>query len=306
MWLGAHVGIADGLALAPVTGRSIGCEAIQIFSKSPQMWSGPPLADDAAREFAEATRREGLKATAVHHGYLINLATPKAPMLARSRAAFLDEIGRAEKLGVDHLIFHCGAHLESGREAGLKVLGESVRGALEATAGFRVRVLFENSAGQGTTLCSSFDDLATVLDLVNDRDRAGVALDTCHLFAAGVDFRTDATYGATLDAIEASLGLARIRAFHLNDAKAELGSHLDRHENIGAGQIGREGFRRWVNDPRWASIPAYLETPLDDDGYARYVADLATLRELRSASSADDRPLKPRPARTTRRRGPKP
>lgn len=281
MWLGAHIGIADGLALAPTTGRSIGCEAIQIFSKSPQMWAGPPLADEAAAAFASAAREAGLRATAVHHGYLANLASPKPPMLARSRTAFVDELRRAEKLGVDALIFHCGAHLGSGRDAGLRQLAESLAWAFEQTPGFRVRALLENAAGQGTTLCSSFEEIAFVLGRLPDRSRAGVAIDTCHLFAAGVDFRTPETYGDTIDALAGTVGLGEVRAFHLNDAKADLGSHLDRHANVGDGLIGAEGFRAIVNDPRWKAVPGYLETPLDGDGYGRYVADLAALRGLR-------------------------
>jgi deoxyribonuclease IV len=280
MILGAHIGIADGLAQAPRTGRSIGCDAIQIFAKSPQMWAGPPLPASAAEEFRGAVRSEGLRATAVHHGYLINLASPKRPMLARSRTAFLDEIRRAELLGVNGLIFHPGAHLGSGRDAGLATIAESLRRALEAVPDGTVPLLLENAAGQGTALCSTLEELATVLSEVDAGPRVGVTLDTCHLFASGVAFGTEESYGALVDRIEDVLPAGAVRAFHLNDAKAELGSHLDRHENIGKGQIGLEGFRRLVNDPRWAEVPGYLETPLDDHGYDRYVEDLGSLRGL--------------------------
>jgi len=244
------------------------------------MWSGPPVPDDAALAFRDAARHEGLKATAVHHGYLANLASPKAPILARSRTAFLDELGRAEKLGVDHLIFHPGAHMESGLEEGLRVLVESLDAAFRATPGLKVRVLLENSAGQGTSVGSDFASLATVLNRLAEPDRAGVAIDTCHLFASGVEFRSPESYGAMVDRLEAELGVARVHAFHLNDAKADLGSHLDRHENIGRGQIGVDGFRPFVNDARWSTRPGYLETPLADDEYTAYVEDLATLRRL--------------------------
>ena len=284
MILGAHIGIADGLAQAVRTGRAIGCDAIQIFAKSPQMWAGPPIAAAAAEEFRTAVRTEGLRATAVHHGYLINLASPKRPMLERSRKAFLDEIRRAELLGVDGLIFHPGAHLGSGSDAGLRTIAESLRRALAAVPDGRVPLLLENAAGQGTALCATFEELGTVLELVDGGRRVGVTLDTCHLFAAGTEFRTDAAYGELVDRVERVLGRGTVRAFHLNDAKAELGSHLDRHENIGRGQIGLEGFRRLVNDPRWAETPGYLETPIDDRGYDRYVEDLATLRALRETA----------------------
>ena len=296
MWLGAHIGIAEGLAEAPVTGRRIGCDAIQIFSKSPQMWAGPPIAPEAADGFRAAVRATELKATAVHHGYLVNLASPKKAMLGRSRTTFLDEMKRAELLGVDHLIFHPGAHLESGREEGIRVLSESLNKAFAATAGSRVRVLLENSAGQGTSIGRTFADLAEVLARLEDRTRAGVAIDTCHLFASGVDFRTPELYGAAMDQLDRDLGIREVRAFHLNDAKADLGSHLDRHENIGRGQIGVDGFRSIVNDPRWADVPGYLETPLTEDDYAAYVADLTTLRGLVTGASEPSKPRR-RPAK---------
>jgi deoxyribonuclease IV len=286
MILGAHIGIADGLAQAVRTGRGIGCDAIQIFAKSPQMWAGPPIPVTSAEEFRTAVRAEGLRATAIHHGYLINLASPKRPMLERSRKAFLDEIRRAELLEVDGLIFHPGAHLGSGPEAGLKAIAESLRGALEAVPDGKVPLLLENAAGQGTALCSTFEELATVLAEVGGGARVGVTLDTCHLFASGIDFRTEETYGTLVDRVDGVIGRGNVRAFHLNDAKAELGSHLDRHENIGTGQIGLGGFRRFVNDPRWSMVPGYLETPIDDHGYDRYVQDLASLRGLVEPPSA--------------------
>ena len=280
MWLGAHLGIAGGLAEAVQEGRKIGCDALQIFSKSPQMWSGPALAPAAAEAFRSAVGAEGIRATAVHHGYLANLASPKPFLRNRSREAFVDELRRAELLGVDGLIFHPGAHTSSGVEAGLRTLSESLRLILEEVPEGKVRILLENAAGQGTTLGSKFEELAAVLAAVDRPDRLGVTLDTCHLFAAGFDFRDATSYGVLMDQVERVLGRGTVRAFHLNDAKSELGSHLDRHENIGKGQIGVEGFRHFVNDPRWAETPGYLETPLNDRGYSLYAADLRTLRSL--------------------------
>jgi deoxyribonuclease-4 len=300
MILGAHIGIAGGLPEAVREVKKIGGDALQIFSKSPQMWSGPPIAPLAAEGFRDAVREEGIRATAVHHGYLINLASPKATNLEKSRGVFVDEIRRAELLGVDGLIFHPGAHLGSGVEAGLRTIAESLRGAIDAVPNGRVRLLLENAAGQGTALCASFEELAAVLADVDAPERLGVTLDRCHLFAAGFDFRTDEGYGALIDRLEATLGHSTVRAFHLNDAKAELGSHLDRHENIGAGQLGREGFRHLLRDPRWDGTPGYLETPLDDRGYARYAEDLATLRSLAESSGG----AKPKPPARRRSRVP--
>ncbi len=287
MILGAHIGIAEGLVEAVTTLRSIGGEALQIFSKSPQMWAGPPLAPEAAAAFRAAVRDQGVRATAVHHGYLINLASPKKASLARSRRAFWDEIGRAELLGVDGLIFHPGARLDSTVEAGLAAITESVNGALRKFPEGKVRLLLENAAGQGTTLCSRFEELQQILAAIETPARVGVTLDTCHLFAAGFDFRTETAYGELLDRIRATIGLEAVRAFHLNDAKETLGSHIDRHANIGHGQIGAAGFQPLLRDARWSATPGYLETPLDDHGYARYAEDLATLRAQIGASPAD-------------------
>ncbi len=283
MLLGAHLGIAGGLAEASHAARRIGCDSLQIFSKSPQMWAGPAIPTAAAEEFRSAVRADGLRATAVHHGYLANLAGPKPEVLARSRGAFVDELTRAELLGVDGLIFHPGAHLGSGTATGVATLAESLKEAFAAVPRGSVRVLLENAAGQGTTLGSSFGELATAIDAVGAPDRLGVALDTCHLFAAGFDFRSPEGYGTLLDRLESELGIRRVRAFHLNDAKAPVGSHLDRHENIGKGEIGLSGFHHFVNDRRWAEVPGFLETPLDDREYARYAEDLRALRALEGA-----------------------
>jgi deoxyribonuclease IV len=295
MRLGAHIGTSDGLPQAVAQGRTLGCESIQIFSKSPQMWSGPPVNPEAAEAFRTAARAEPALLTAVHHGYLINLGSPKAFMLRRSRGAFLDEIQRAELLGVDGLIFHPGAHLGSGPGAGLKTIAESIRGTLEKAPEGKVRLLLENAAGQGTALCSTLEELATVLSAVGEPDRTGVTLDTCHLFASGIDLRTPEGYGAFADRIDSVLGPGVVRAFHLNDAKAELGSHLDRHENIGKGCIGLDGFRPLLTDRRWATTPGYLETPLDDHGYDRYAEDLAALRSVVAEAPTPAAPTPKRP-----------
>jgi deoxyribonuclease-4 len=278
--LGAHVGVTGGLDKAPALGKSIGCEVIQIFAKSPYMWKGTPLTDATAAGFRAAVKSEALRSTAVHHGYLLNLGNPKPENRAQSQTAFLDELDRAERLGADALIFHPGAHMGSGVAAGLDELVKGLDAAFAATQGYRVRALLENSAGQGTTLCSKFDELAEVLRRLEHPERAGVALDTCHLFAAGHDFRTPEGYQTLVEGIEGSFGVAAVRAFHLNDAKAEAGSNKDRHENIGKGKIGTEGFAHLLGDRRWAEVPGYLETPLADDDYQAYVRDLATLRGL--------------------------
>ncbi len=302
MILGAHIGIAKGLPEAVHDLRAIGGDGLQIFSKSPQMWTGPPIAAAAAENFRTAVRDEHVRATAVHHGYLANLGSPKPETLARSRIAFRDEVARAELLAVDGLVFHPGAHIGSGVELGLKAVAESLRKAIEERPEGRVRLLLENAAGQGTTLCSKFEELAAVLAAVDAPERLGITLDTCHLFAAGWDFRTEEGYGRLVDRVRDTVGVPAVRAFHLNDAKEELGSHLDRHENIGKGRIGLDGFRHLLLDSRWNSTPGYLETPLDENGgYAQYATDLSTLRSLLAAPAA---PAAGPPARRRTRRTP--
>lgn len=280
MWLGAHIGIAEGLAQASVTGRGIGCDAIQIFTKSPQMWGAAPIDPENARAFREAVQKEGLRACAVHQSYLPNLASPKKPALTRSRKTFVDELRRAELLAIPALIFHPGAHLGEGVDAGLRKIVESLDWAIGQTPGLACRALLENAAGQGSALGSTFEELAWVLDHVSDRNRVGVAIDTCHLFASGVDFRTEALYEEMIGRFDRTVGLRDVRAFHLNDSKGPLGCHMDRHENIGKGALGLDGFRRIVNDGRWAATPGYLETPIGNDGYGAYERDLNTLRAL--------------------------
>jgi deoxyribonuclease IV len=282
--LGSHIGVAGGLDKAPAVAQRIGCEVLQIFSKSPQMWKGVPITDAVADGFRSGVRSAGLTDPAVHHGYLLNLATPKPGPRATSRTAFRDELERAEKIGAEYLIFHPGAHLGSGVEAGLAELVQGLDDVFDATGGFHVRALLENSAGQGTTLCSTFEELNEVLRRLKSPKRAGVALDTCHLFAKGFDFRTAAGYESLKGSIEATFGVDAVRAFHLNDAKAPLGSHLDRHENIGHGELGVDGFRYLLNDRTWSDRPGYLETPLGEDDYGAYERDLATLRGLLSGA----------------------
>jgi len=304
MILGAHLGIAGGFTEAVKAAGEIQADCVQIFSKSPQMWDGPPVSPEAAEAFRQAVRASRVKATAVHHGYLLNLASPKAEMLDRSRRAFLDEIARADLLGVDGLIFHPGAHLGEGTSSGLATLIESLDRAAEATAGSPTRLLLENAAGQGSALCSTLEELAEVLRKVREPRRFGVTLDTCHLFASGFDLRSAEGYQALVDRVHATIGEANVRAFHLNDAKAGLGSHRDRHENIGKGEIGVDGFLRLVRDRRWEAVPGYLETPLDDRGYACYAEDLETLRGLRTPARAPAAPAAGPKSATPARRPP--
>ncbi len=241
--LGAHVSVAGGLALAPARGRDLGCGAIQIFLKNQRQWAAPPLDPAAARAFRAARRRAGIRHAFAHGSYLVNLATPVPAAWRRAVDTFTDELQRAEALGLGCLVVHPGSHMGAGRE--------------------------------GTC-----EDLAGIIGRVRRAERVGVCLDTCHLFVAGYDIRTPAGYAAAIERCARTVGLPRVLAFHLNDARAPLGSGLDRHEHIGRGRLGLRPFRLLLNDPRFARVPKVLETPKEPEPTAD-LRNLATLRRLR-------------------------
>ncbi|MDE1820467.1 MAG: deoxyribonuclease IV [Euryarchaeota archaeon] len=283
MLLGAHISISGGIDQAPVEARKLGCDVMQVFSKNQQQWTANPLRPEVVERFRVNVKEQRIQSVGIHTSYLINLGSPQPSLQERSRAAFKEEIERAEALGATHLIFHPGAHTGSGEAAGLASIASGVRWALEATGGCKVRVLLEIAAGQGTTLGCSFEQLAHLLTSIDAPQRTGVCIDTCHLFACGYDFRSEKDYRATLEKLEDTVGVKNVFAFHLNDALNELGSRVDRHANIGEGNIGLSGFRPFLNDKRFASTPGYLETPLKGDKarpYASYETDLKTLRSL--------------------------
>jgi deoxyribonuclease-4 len=256
MLLGAHVSAAGGVSRAVDEARALGCEAFQVFTRNQRQWRPKPLAAAGIRRFREAARAAGYARRMMSHAsYLINLAATDALTLLRSRWALVDEIRRSAALGIPYVCVHPGAHMGAGEEAGLTRIAESLRFALSRTRG--VTVLLENTAGQGTSLGWRLEHLAALCRV----PRTGVVLDTCHLFAAGYDLRTPRAYERTMRAVEETVGARRVRAFHLNDSKAPLGSRVDRHEHIGMGGLRGPPFRRLVNDPRWAGVFGVLETP---------------------------------------------
>jgi deoxyribonuclease-4 len=276
--LGAHMSIAGGLPNAVRRGLAAGCGVIQIFLKNQLRWAGPRLGDDEATLFRRELRASGLRTACAHANYLINLATPDPDESARAVAALVDELERAERLGLPFVVLHPGSHKGAGARAGLVQLGRALDEVARRTAGWRVRVALENTAGAGGVLCAPAEELGEIFGRVREPERLAVCLDTCHLFAAGYDIRTPRGFRAALDAFDRAVGLERVVAFHLNDCKAGLGARLDRHENIGAGRIGLPAFRFLVTHPRLRAVPMVLETPKRDDGDAR---NLATLRALR-------------------------
>lgn len=279
--IGSHMSVAGGAAIAFERGRSVGCESMQIFTRSPNQWASKPLDEaDVARFRAERERRE-IFPVIVHGSYLMNLAAPPGPVRDRSEGAFADEIARAEALSCDALVFHPGAHLGEGTETGVARVAAAVRRALERAPNARVRILIENTAGQGSCLGARFEELRALLDGIGDPERVGICLDTCHLFAAGYDLSTRAAYAATMAEFDRVVGLRRVGAWHLNDSKKPLASRIDRHEHIGLGFIGEEGFAALLADARFAGRALVLETEKGDDGRAWDVRNLALLRRLR-------------------------
>jgi deoxyribonuclease-4 len=277
--LGAHMSIAGGLHRALERGRALDCSAVQIFLKNQRQWAAPPLGDAQARAFRAARRATGIAAVLAHASYLINLASPQPDAWRRAVDAFTDELERAEALGLACVAIHPGSHLGTGVEAGVARVAAAVAESLRRTRGCRVRVALENTAGGGDTIGRTFGELGAILDRLQGARRIGVCLDTCHLFAAGYDIRSATGYRATMAQCAATLGVERVLAFHLNDARAPLGSGLDRHEHIGRGRLGLAAFRRLLTDPRFAAVPKVLETPKEPEPAADR-RNLAVLRRL--------------------------
>jgi deoxyribonuclease-4 len=283
--LGAHMSIAGGLYRALERGREASCSVVQIFLKNQLQWAARPYTQEDIRQFAAARKATGIRTAFAHSSYLINLAAPEPAEWARAVNAFHDELERAEALALPFVIIHPGSHKGLGLEAGIRRVVGALDEVTSRTRGYRVRVLLENTAGGGATIGRSFEELAALLNGARAPERLGVCLDTCHLFAAGYDLRTREGYEGVMTSCARIVGLRHVRAFHLNDAKAPLGSGLDRHEKIGRGRLGREAFRWLMRDRRFTRVPMALETPKDPEPKADRAA-LALLRKLRANASA--------------------
>jgi len=278
--LGCHVSIAGGMNLAVDRGRDLGCDAIQVFTKNQNQWKAKPLDPDDVKEFRRKAKGGPWPAMS-HASYLINCASPKDDLWAKSVEGLTEEYARCEALGIAFLVFHPGAHTGSGADAGIRRISAAVSRVLEAHPKGTTVICLENMAGAATVLGSTWEELARMRDGVSaDRKRVGVCLDTCHAFAAGVDMTDAAKYGEQLDAFDERLGLGLLKCIQLNDSKFELGAKKDRHENIGKGHIGLEHFRLLVNDKRFAKHAMVLETDPRDDAFSGWKKDLKALRGL--------------------------
>lgn len=290
---GSHMSIAGGVSQALDRAGSIGSNAVQIFTKNNRQWSGPPVDDRDVARWHTQLAPLGVEYAVSHASYLINLASAKDELWFKSKAAHADELLRAHVYRVPHVVLHPGAHTGSGVEAGIRRIAEALNRIHEETpTASDTMTLLELMAGQGTVIGSNFSELRQIIDLVEDKTRVGICVDTCHAFAAGYDLRTPEGYAAMMTEIEQEIGLAKVGCWHFNDSKGKLGSHVDRHAHIGEGEIGLEGFRHIINDPRWYGVAMLLETPKEED-LLDDVKNLAALCGL--AADCDRVPLGLRP-----------
>ena len=260
-YVGAHVSASGGVENAPLNAQAIGAKAFALFTKNQRQWVAKPLTEKSIAGFKENLAEVGIATEHVlpHDSYLINLGHPEAEPLQKSRDAFIDEMQRCEQLGLKLLNFHPGSHLKKiSEDDSLDLVAESINIALEQTTD--VTAVIENTAGQGTNLGYSFEHLAHIIDKVEDKNRVGVCLDTCHSFTAGYDLRTLDACENTFSEFERIVGFKYLRGMHLNDSKPDLGARVDRHESLGIGKIGLECFRYIMNDVRFDNIPMVLET----------------------------------------------
>ena len=275
--LGAHESVGGGLYLAFERIERAGGEALQIFTRNQRQWNPANLKDEEIELFREAHDKSGRMPVTSHASYLVNLATGKEELLEKSIINLALELQRCAQLGLPSVVLHPGSHGGDGVEVGLDRVVSGLDRTIEK-AGVEVRILVETTAGQGTGLGSRFEELGYILENSNYPDLLGVCVDTCHVFAAGYELRTEDGYTATIADLERAVGLDKVLFFHLNDSKKELGCRVDRHEHIGKGAIGLEGFRNILNDSRFADRPMTLETPKGDD----LEEDRENLRVLRS------------------------
>jgi deoxyribonuclease IV len=287
--IGAHMSIAGGVSKAVDRAVVHGCEALQIFSKNASQWRGKPLDEAEVRAFRTRIDQTGIRPTVSHASYLINLATTFPVLREQSLAAFIDELDRADALGLLGVVIHPGTCTAGSEEDALRLIADAIRVAFKARPRRKTMVLLEHTAGQGRTLGHRFEHLAMIIGHLNGSTRVGVCLDTCHLVASGYDIVSERGYKDTFAEFDRLVGISRLKVFHGNDSKKPCGSRVDRHEHIGQGCLGEEPFRRLLHDKRFAGLPILIETEKErrSEKAGAIVADpfdlknLETLRRLR-------------------------
>jgi deoxyribonuclease IV len=259
--IGAHTSTSGGVSKAVELADSLGFTAMQIFSKNNNRWYAKPFEEMEINSFKEKLAVSKIKFVAVHDSYLINLCAVTDDIYNKSVAGFIDEIKRCSLLGIKFLNFHPGAHCGAGEDAGIAKIAESINFAHRQTEGLEVSSMLEATAGQGSALGYTFGQLKKIIDLIEDKSRVSVCLDTAHIWAAGYDIKNRENYNKVINEFDEIIGLDNLKCFHMNDSKKPLGSRVDRHEHIGKGYIGLEGFSNIMNDERLKHIPKILETP---------------------------------------------
>jgi deoxyribonuclease-4 len=277
--IGAHESIAGGIHTAFERAERATCVTLQVFTKNSNQWRAKPLSEEDIANYKTAASKSIVRPVIAHSSYLINMCAADAGILQRSREAYLDELQRCEALGIPYLNFHPGAHMGAGEKDGILKIIESLDRAHDATRGFAVMSVLETTAGMGSSVGHRFEQLRAIIDGVERPERVAVCIDTCHIFAAGYDLRTEAAYHATMKSFDETVGIAKLVAIHANDSKKGLGSRVDRHEHIGKGEIGKIGFRCLVRDERLRHVPKILETPKGED-LREDKKNLALLRKL--------------------------
>lgn len=276
-YVGAHVSIAGGVQNAPENSYAIGARAFAMFTKNQRQWVSAPLTLASIKLFRENCEKYDYKPFQIlpHDSYLINLGSPDAGSLDRSRAAFIDEMGRCELLGLDRLNFHPGSHLNMiSEDACLRIIADSINIALDKTAG--VTAVIENTAGQGSNLGYTFEQLRAIIEYVEDKSRVGVCIDTCHTYCSGYNIKSVEGFMHTFESFNEIVGFNYLRGIHLNDTKKGIGTRVDRHDNLGKGLLGMGLFEILMNDTRFDDIPLILETP-DDTLWAEEIKLLNSL-----------------------------
>jgi len=276
--LGAHTSTQGGVSAAIDLAEKLGFTAIQIFTKNNNQWKGKVLTQNEADEFKRKLAASSIKVVVSHDSYLINLCSSKPDLLEKSREAFVDELQRCEMLGIPYLNFHPGAHGGIGEEEGIKLIAGSLNLAHQKTKNYTVKSMLETTAGQGTSIGYTFEHLKKIIDLVDEKERMCVCIDTAHVFAAGYDIKEKTNYDKVIKDFDEIIGLDLLKCFHMNDSKKPLASRVDRHDHIGKGFIGLEGFTNIMNDKRLLHIPKILETPKGKE----QLEDLENIKTLRS------------------------
>jgi len=281
--IGAHTSINGGVDASVPLATKLNFTAMQIFTKNNNRWFSNPLKEKEITNFKKSLAESPVKFVVAHDCYLINLCAVNPEILEKSRNAFVDELERCETLGIPHLNFHPGSHGGAGEEDGIKLIAESLNIAHEKTKGFNVKSMLEATAGQGTAIGYKFEHLRKIIDLVEEKDRMTVCIDTAHIWAAGYDIKNPETYNKVIEDFDSIVGLDRLKCFHVNDSKKALGSRVDRHDHIGQGFIGLEGFTNLMNDKRVEAVPKVLETPKGKE----QLEDVENIKVLLGLCTAD-------------------